>query len=234
MSVQPAESTIASPPIVQPATAFRDLGTLTRWLRILLWVNIAMAVIAAVSGLLQLKLLSDLNAGLSLAPGEAEANDLREQIIALVHFAQILAMIVLFCIWIYRANYNARQLGAAEMKFTPGWAVGWYFIPILNLWKPYQAMKEIWKASANPAHWQDEPRGSILPLWWTFFLISNWVSNLSFRLSLRAETLPQLINATTVSIVNDLVDIISTPIALVLVRQIYQMQMSHRLRATFA
>ena len=146
---------------------------------------------------------------------------------------QIIALIVVFCVWIHRANYNARQLGAADMTFTPGWAVGWYFIPIANLWKPYQAMKEIWKASANPAHWQDQPRGSILPAWWTFFLISNFLGNASFRLSLRATTLSELITASSISIANDVVDIIASLIALGLVRQIHRMQMSHRMSGAF-
>jgi len=58
---------------------------------------------------------------------------------------------ILFLMWIYRANSNARQLGAQGMKFSPGWSVGFYFIPILWFWKPYQAMKEIWQASKAPS-----------------------------------------------------------------------------------
>jgi hypothetical protein len=233
MSIQSGETTIASAPSVTASAGFRDSGTLTRWLVILLWANVALAVIAAVSGVFEVKLLTDIQAGLTLAPGQAEANDLRQQVIAVVHMIQLITLIVVFCIWIHRANYNARQLGAADMKFTPGWAIGWYFIPIMNLWKPYQAMKEIWKASANPTHWQDTPRGSILPLWWTFFLISNFLGNASLRLSLRANTLPELITAGSISIANDVVDIIASLLALTLVRQIHRMQMSHRMSAAF-
>jgi hypothetical protein len=231
MSIQHSESTLASAPSAPAAAGFRDPTTLTRWLTILLWFNAALAVISAVSSGFELKLLNDIEAGIALSPGQAEANDLRQQIIGGVHFVVIVASIVIFCIWIYRANYNARQLGAADMRFSPGWAVGWYFIPIANLWKPYQAMKEIWKASADPAHWQDQPRGSILPVWWTFFLLSNIMSNASFRLSLRANTLPELVAASSVSIANDVLDLISTLTALMLVGQIVRMQMSHRIAA---
>jgi hypothetical protein len=233
MSIQSGETTIASAPPAATTAGFRDSATLTRWLVILLWANIVLSVVAGISGVFEVKLLTDIQAGVTLAPGQAEANDLRQQIIAALHMIQLIALIVVFCVWIYRANYNARQLGAADMKFTPGWAIGWYFIPIMNLWKPYQAMKEIWKASANPAHWQDEPRGSILPPWWTFFLISNFLGNASLRLSLRANTLPELITASSISIANDVVDIIASLIALTLVRQIYQMQTSHRMSAAF-
>ena len=141
---------------------------------------------------------------------------------------EIVATIIVFAMWIYRANYNARQLGATGMEFTPGWSVGWFFIPIANLWKPYQAMREIWKASAAPANWSEQPRGEILPWWWGFFLFSNFLNQAAFRLALRAETLPQITTASTTSVVADVVDIGASSIALVLVGQIYRMQMAHR------
>ena len=82
--------------------------------------------------------------------------------------------------WIYRANSNARALGAAEMAFTPGGAVGWYFVPIANFWKPYQAMREIWKASASPFGWQRQRVSALLPCWWLLTIAgpstAGWVS----------------------------------------------------------
>src|SRR5262249_4753806 len=101
-------------------------------------------------------------------------------------------------------------------------------------WKPYQAMREIWQASADPAHWQQQPRGSILPLWWTFFLLSNFLGNASLRLSLRASSVPDLILAGMVGAANDILDIVSTAIALVLVTQIFRMQMARRAADAFA
>ena len=199
-----------------------------------MYLGIALGALSLVSQLLELQLLNDMQAGRSPAPGEVASNDLRQQIVASLRVINFVVVIVLFCIWIYRANYNARQLGAADMQFTPGWAVGWYFIPIANLWKPYQAMREIWQASASPAHWQQQPRGSVLPLWWTFFLLSNFLGNASFRLSLRARTVPDLILAGTVGAANDAIDIVSTAIALVLVTQIFRMQMARRAADAFA
>jgi len=216
------------------SSGFRDPGTLTRALRLFMYLGIALGALSLVSQLLELQLLNDMQAGRSPAPGEVASNDLRQQIVASLRVINFVVVIVLFCIWIYRANYNARQLGAADMQFTPGWAVGWYFIPIANLWKPYQAMREIWQASASPAHWQQQPRGSVLPLWWTFFLLSNFLGNASFRLSLRARTVPDLILAGTVGAANDAIDIVSTAIALVLVTQIFRMQMARRAADAFA
>ena len=63
-------------------------------------------------------------------------------------------------------------LGSPGLRFTPGWAVGWYFVPIANLWKPYQAMKEIWRASKNPGNWQAETTSGFLGWWWFWWIIS--------------------------------------------------------------
>lgn len=75
--------------------------------------------------------------------------------------------------WIYRANSNARALGASGMAFTPGGAVGWYFVPIANLWKPYQAMREIWQASASPPGWRRQQVPALVPCWWLLGILGS-------------------------------------------------------------
>jgi len=81
---------------------------------------------------------------------------------------------ILVLSWIYRANRNARQLGAADRRFTPGWAVGWYFIPIAWFWMPYLAMREIWRASVNPSDWGAAPVSPLLRWWWSLWIVGSW------------------------------------------------------------
>ncbi len=53
------------------------------------------------------------------------------------------------------------------MHFSPAGAVAWYFCPILNLWKPFQAMQDVWWGSQPPTSDDRPPRGSALVLlWW--------------------------------------------------------------------
>lgn len=82
----------------------------------------------------------------------------------------ILATILSFR-WIFFSARNARALGATGLKIRPGWAVGWYFIPFANLWKPYQAMNEIWQASKEPLDWESQQPSSRVGLWWTLWLV---------------------------------------------------------------
>jgi hypothetical protein len=82
-----------------------------------------------------------------------------------------LAAIVAYCLFMPRANRNARAFGS-PMSNTPGWAAGWFFVPIAYLWKPYYAMKEIWQGSdpdpTVPALLA--PVAPLLPLWWWTYL----------------------------------------------------------------
>jgi hypothetical protein len=75
--------------------------------------------------------------------------------------------------WIYLANSNAHALGAERMQFTPAWAIGWYFVPLANLWKPYQAMKEVWQASTSRTDWREVKAPALLRWWWALWLLST-------------------------------------------------------------
>ena len=58
---------------------------------------------------------SDLSVGVysseASAIEAAEINDNRQQIVGVLQFSIPIATIVRFAMWIYRANFNARQLG---------------------------------------------------------------------------------------------------------------------------
>jgi hypothetical protein len=82
-------------------------------------------------------------------------------------------------VWIYRAAANLRGLGRYGMTFTPGGCVGWFFVPIANLWKPPQAMSEIWRASdpqAEQGSWFASSGTPLIGVWWASWVISGVVS----------------------------------------------------------
>lgn len=216
---------------IATASSFQDPSKLTQWLKYFLYTSIAIDLITIFSGILEYQLLSDISLGVysskALANAAQESNDQRQAVIGLFQIGISVTTIILFARWIYRANFNARQLGAQGMKFTPGWSVGYYFIPILMLWKPYQAMREIWQASKNPASWTTVKRGAILPWWWFFFLAATLLDQASLLNSIRAKEINELILSTGMAIASDLMSIPAAIIALVLVKQIYATQMSH-------
>jgi hypothetical protein len=95
---------------------------------------------------------------------------------------------VFFLMWFHRAAANARTFGREGLKFTPGWCVGWWFIPIANLFKPFQAMREVWLASdpqvgnEAPGAWSQVAAPGLLSAWWGTFVIGNVLNNLSGRM----------------------------------------------------
>jgi hypothetical protein len=52
---------------------------------------------------------------------------------------------IIFLIWQYRAAKTARALGYPA-RHSPGWGVGSWFVPIVNLWIPYQSLADCLQA----------------------------------------------------------------------------------------
>jgi hypothetical protein len=202
---------------------YRDPLTLSRWLEGLLGLYIVVRAAAFIVDLLQLKLL-DLAGTVSSSQFQtwAEASDQREQIVAVLFLAVLVITVVVFACWIVRANRNARALGAVGMTFSPGWSVGWYFVPIVSLWKPFQAMREIWKASVNPTGWKSLPTDPLIGWWWAAFVLSCITGQASFRMP--TNTLDQLSASSVVSMIDDGVDIVATALALLLVERLCRIQ----------
>ena len=129
--------------------------------------------------------------GASLDTVDGETIPLGLVVIGLVSILDIivrLATIVLFLVWLHRCYKNLPALEAGNLEFTPGWAVGWWFIPFANLFKPFQVMSELYDASEPDydveAHYLQASPGTpeIIVFWWAFFLIGNVASNVVNRL----------------------------------------------------
>lgn len=91
-----------------------------------------------------------------------------------------------FCLFIHRAASNVLALGRNGMEFTPGWCVGWFFVPFANLAKPYQAVSEVWRSSdPNAGSGNDwlggPPAPTWLGVWWGAWVLSNVAANVSGR-----------------------------------------------------
>ena len=75
--------------------------------------------------------------------------------------------------WVFRANKNARALSAQTLEYTPGWAVGWFFVPFASLWQPYKVVQEIYKASRTPHDWRSTKSTDIVGWWWGAYIFGN-------------------------------------------------------------
>lgn len=82
--------------------------------------------------------------------------------------------------WTYRAMKNLRGMGY-ETTVSPGWSVGWHFIPIALLWMPFRGMAQIWRGSIHGVPTGEAKLPASMRLWWAAWLFGNWFSFGAFR-----------------------------------------------------
>lgn len=132
---------------------------------------------------------------------------------------------ILFLMWKHRASKNLAPLGVSNQRFSPRWAVAYYFIPILNLFRPYQAMEEIYLHS-RIEDTASTPSYSILTAWWCLWLIS-WIIDGAFLfqfLNLRENDTDAHIELNYASILGDFLTIVAGILVFVVVRRITENQ----------
>ena len=210
---------------------YKDSSALTNWTKGFLYAGITLSVAGIGSNALEYQLLAGISDG--FYPGDAalEASDARQLWIARARFFVYLLTAILVLMWIYRANFNARRLGARGLKFSPAGSIGWYFVPVYSLWRPYRALKEIWQASMDPEDWRAKPVPSLLPVWWAFWLISIPLGSLSWRLQGQLDDssgIEDLIAVNAAAQVGGVWEIPLTLLLLALINRIHQMQVEHR------
>ncbi|HEX4299861.1 MAG TPA: DUF4328 domain-containing protein [Gammaproteobacteria bacterium] len=156
---------------------FEKLG---RWLWRLLLVYLALlllesaacvAVIAALSG-----------------PAEADLSEAQQRLassslltMGYSEYAQVAVFIVLAVLFLrllYKAVQRAKSFAVPYTEVSPAWAVGYWFVPLLNLYRPFQVVKALFKACAQEAGPAANPAAGkqLLSAWWALFLIGNAAS----------------------------------------------------------
>ena len=67
-------------------------------------------------------------------------------IIGLLVFPNYLSNIFML-FWMYIVARNAHRYTESELNYRTFSIVGWWFVPVLNLLKPYRVMEEVWETS---------------------------------------------------------------------------------------
>jgi hypothetical protein len=150
---------------------FRDPTTITKWVTWSHNLSIAMAVATIIS---QERVNQVLDAAVSTTGLRYRdfIESLDELALPILGASVIVwfSSAILSWIWTYRASSNAAALRPEAMTITPGWSVGWYFVPLAAIGMPLKAMQEIWRVSigANDNLPSANPR--VLGWWWGSYL----------------------------------------------------------------
>ncbi|PZO78918.1 MAG: hypothetical protein DI629_10945 [Mesorhizobium amorphae] len=178
---------------------------LTERLLQLLWVLFAVDCLALPASLWERFLLKRYEGGESGEglDGLLMASDRMQAAVGITQVLLTLVVVVTAAIWIRRANMAARALGAQNLRFTPNWAIGWYFVPLANLFMPFRAMAEIWRASGGAPDWKNEALPSFFAGWWGFWLASNVVGQFAGQSAFGASAIDSLMWSNTLYLVAD-------------------------------
>ena len=151
----------------------RDTRPLSRWVIGGAWASAAFLVAEPIL---------ELGGG---ASADWESDSVAVRLVSVGLFLTFVTTLIIAMRWIYLVSKAAYILSDGETA-KPGWAVGWYFVPLANLWKPYEAMREAWQVSRNVENWPQVPT-DYLPTWWGLWIVFSIVSNLSGRLPSGSE-----------------------------------------------
>lgn len=106
--------------------------------------------------------------------GRTRTLNLAQQATLIAQLALCLITAVFFLRWKYQAYLNLQRACSSPLKFSPGWCCGFYFIPIVNLYRPFQAMNEIQARSKANIGYQ-------VYVWWACWLLSAFVSRATWN-----------------------------------------------------
>jgi len=187
---------------------FRDPMNIGKAARIALICWLVASAIYCGAAIYSIVGISAYQSGSSSALADLETVDLVSMISGGIYSLAYLVCVVVIGRWIYRVNKNAWQFSDA-MTVSPGWNVGSFFIPILNLFRPFSGVRETWQASHAPIDADTVPVPAIMRLWWAGWLIAGMFGQLSFRLGMRADTLEDFVEVAWVDIAGTPFDFIT-------------------------
>ncbi len=161
------EHTSLLPPFVPTQRTVRYLG-------LLFMISAGISWVAVGYDFSEVRLALLHSAGTSTGPETRLAHDATG---AIVWAAQLMVLGVtggFFPIWLHRVRVNVRALGVRRLVYARQWTLLGFIIPLLNAFRPYQVVREIWQASdpstGDPIAWKRVPAPRRLALWWGLFV----------------------------------------------------------------
>jgi hypothetical protein len=162
--------------------AIRDPSGLWGWMRFLVLVTIISYIAVLAGGVATWAVLTG---EISVTPEQATIIDMTFGVGAIASIALYLLSAFATGRVTYRLMKNAHELRSDEELTSPGWAVGWYFIPFANFVMPVRAVGQIWRTTFR--HLGQDKGGAVIGWWWAAWIISSIVLTVSDRLGGGAE-----------------------------------------------
>lgn len=155
--------------------------------------------------------------------------------------AVLVGCIIAYSMFVYRGMKNLHLSGVRSVTTSPGWAVGWSFIPIANLGMIFNVMKQIWVGSHDPVSGKYDPPAT-LGLWWGCWIASGVIGRFSevvapkdatLQVTHPSEYLSVFMPTAVLSTLSGVFGLISCFCLLAIIKQILSAQETLRSTAAF-
>lgn len=201
-----------------------------------LTVHIVFDVVAAVVDVQMLGLLDRIQDGGPVSFEEAQAHDDRMRWSGILQDGAAVLVLVPFIVWLRRLYRNLGPLGTRSLRFKPGWAVGGWFVPFLNLARPKSIVNDVWRASDPelPPEMIEPPEGARVPSfvnwWWGTLLASRAIYPNPNQVPEVAPTIGEMVVDVQRVLVGDVLLVVAGVLAIVTVQRTTQRQEQRRAR----
>lgn len=159
------------PPFISPRG-------LARWAVAGLLLTLVVSWIAVGVELAQLRLLVVASGGSRVAVLTRDAQSWTNDALLWIQLAAFVLAGITFLLWLYQARVNLRALGVRRPAYSRTWTWAGFLLPVLNFFRPYQVMREIWQASdprnLDPFQWKSVRVPPLLMLWWA--TVVGWLA----------------------------------------------------------
>ena len=183
-------------------------------------VVLAINIIVLISWYLQYNLLQNIAQG-QISIEKVESNNIRVEILDNIYSLSYIISIILFIMWFRRAYYNLHKK-VTYLSWKEGWASGAWFVPILNLYRPYQIMIEMYEETQELLLQKDSNSNLKLStlyvgLWWALWSICGIIGNIRHYIQMKTETIKE---QTDITLLNIIYSIILISLAIITIKVI--------------
>ena len=144
-------------------------------------------------------------------------------ILILIALAFFILIIVLFLNWYRRAYGNLIRLKINQTSYTEKMAIWYWFIPIINIFKPYEIMKDIAFSTQNKileynSELDIKSQKWILRIWWVLFIITNAILILLKFLAYGSKDRDEILSYTNLELYLSCIEVVKVYIFIVVVK----------------
>lgn len=200
---------------------FRANSQRAKSAEMLIWASAGLSFVSLITTFFfEYRVYSNAQQGIYITMDDAQLYQIKDLALLVLNVGIFVFSAITFIQWFRRAYFNQ------ELKFsmttTNGWTSGAWFIPIYNLYRPYQLMKELYEnvehfLTKNKLDEEKRSRFVILGWWWGLWITLNISQNIVSRISMRSEALDVL---QSMSLVSMIIDLLYIPLAYLTVQVI--------------